>query len=175
MVGVRRVAAPVCMMSSVVFALFPDQAGADTAAAALRDAQPKGDPRVAQLFARAPLEGNELPDPATEFGRNLLYAMVGGGVLIGATGGIVGALDLMVGMGTAMGLGMGTVTGVLMGLVGAMQAGTRLAKPVLRALEPRIRQGCVLLTIEVPGREVDGTVEQLEALAPELVDVLGEW
>lgn len=162
-------------MASVVYALFADGARATEAELALRKDQPKGAPRVAQLHRRAPLPGNELPEPATEFGRNLLLAMVGGAGFMAAAGGIAGALNLMLGMGVALGIGLGALTGTLMGLVGAMQAGTRHAKQALVDLQPRIQAGAVLLLIEVPGRDVELTMERLEPFAPELLDALGEW
>lgn len=161
-------------MSTVVYALFPATA-ADAAEAALQHDQKVHGHYVVQLHTRAPLDGNILPDAATEYGRNLLIAMGAGAVFMAVAGGIAGALDLMLGMPVAMGVGLGFVVGLLMGLVGAMQAGTRIAKPPLRELEPRLREGFVLLLAEVEPREVERIVETLEHHAPETVETLGSW
>lgn len=162
-------------MSSVVYALFADKADASAATVAIRKTSPRGQPRVAHLLTRSPLEGNDLPEPATGFGRNLLIAIGLGAAFIGTAGAVAGALDLMLGMGVLMGIGLGSVTGALMGFVGAMQAGTRIPKPELRALEPRIAKGEILLVIEVPGRDVDATITLLQEHHGESADAVGEW
>ena len=125
---------------------------------------------------RAPLDANILPEGATEFGRNLVIAMVAGALVMGAAGAIAGAFDLMLGMGVGMGLGLGFLTGVLMGLVGAMQAGTRVAKAPLRALEPKLTGAHALLVIEVEDRrEAVRVVEVIERNHPLGVDTIGGW
>lgn len=162
-------------MSSVVYALFRTADTAEAAEVELQRDPESHTPRIVQLHTRAPLEGNDLPEGATEFGRNLLIAMVAGAVFMSLAGGIAGALDLVLGMRVEMGIGLGFVTGLLMGLVGAMQAGTRIPKKPLRELASRLGEGRVLLLTEVEGSEVDRVVEILERHDPQTVDALGSW
>jgi hypothetical protein len=161
-------------MSNVVYALYAPQAAAAAESALLRDQEQHG-PYVVQLHERAPLDGNILPDAATEYGRNLLMAMGGGAVFMAVAGGIAGGLDLVLGMGIGMGIGLGSIVGLMMGLVGAMQAGTRIAKPSLRELERRLGEDQVLLLVEVEPRDVQRVIDVLERHDPEVVDALGSW
>lgn len=160
-------------MSSIVYALFADPETAEQAKRELAEALPTKRLYIPLSFASAPLEGNELPESATEFGRNLVLMIVLGAVVMGAAGAIAGAAGWVLGFDAALGLGLGGVTGALMGLVGAMQAGTRRAKAALRELEPRLQAGATLVLIEVERADVDTAVESLERREPELVDVLG--
>ena len=162
-------------MSAVVYALFPSVEAAEAARIELQRTPERKTPPEIHLYERPPLEGNALPEGATEFGRNVLVAMAAGAVFMAALGGIAAALDLVLGLGVGMGIGLGFVTGLLMGLVGAMQAGTRMAKGPLRALEPRLAEGCVLLLTEVEGSEIDRCFELLTARQPLEVHVLGGW
>jgi hypothetical protein len=161
-------------MSNVVYALFGAEAAAAAESALQKDQKQHG-PYVVQLHAQPPLDGNILPDSATEYGRNLLLAMGAGALFMAAAGGVAGALDLMLGMGVGMGVGLGLVVGLLMGLVGAMQAGTRIPKPPLREIEPRLGDRCVLLLAEVESRDVRRIIDVLERHDPEIVDALGSW
>lgn len=148
---------------AVVCAWFETPEAARTAEAATREAHGRGGACLTQIYARRPIDGNALPEPATEFGRNIAVAMVAGGLFMATAGGIAGALDLMLGMTVAMGLGLGFVTGLLMGLVGSMQAGTRRAKPGLRALEARLAGGGAIVVVELDAREVDDVTTLLES------------
>jgi hypothetical protein len=169
----RAILAPA--LSKVVYALLEGPAAA-AAEEQLRREHAGGHLNVAQLHTRAPLDGNILPEGATEFGRNLAIAMVAGAVVMSIAGGVAGAMDLMLGMGVGMGLGLGFVTGLLMGLVGAMQAGTRIAKAPLRALEARLTDGRALLVIEVAGpAEARRVVEVIERHGPIELDAIGGW
>lgn len=161
-------------MPAVVYALFPDEAAASAASAALQKDRRRGDTASVQLHSRAPLDGNILPEGATEFGRNLAIAMVAGGVFMAIAGAIAGALDLLLGMTVGMGIALGGVTGVLMGLVGAAQAGTRIPRRELRELEPRLAQGRTLLVVELDSLdEAKRALERLEPLEPLELDVCG--
>jgi hypothetical protein len=154
-------------MATVVYALFDSAEAAARAETTVRAEHGRGGSCVLQSFDRAPLDGNILPEGATEFGRNLVIAMLAGAAFMSVAGGIVGGLDLLLGMGVGMGIALGFVTGLLMGLVGAMQAGTRIPKPVLRALEPRLARGCILLIVEpVRAQDCDAVVTTLEQLGP---------
>lgn len=128
-----------------------------------------------QLHERAPIDANILPDSATEYGRNLLMAMGAGAIFMAVTGGVAGAMDLVLGMNVAVGIGLGFLVGLLMGLVGAMQAGTRVLKKPLRELEPRLTEDWVLLLAEVEPPSVTRIIEVLERHDPEVVDALGSW
>lgn len=162
-------------MSRIVYALL-EGAAADAADEDLRRSGSAGAANPAQLHRRAPLDANILPDGATEYGRNLLIAMAAGAVIMAATGAIAGALDLMLGMGVAMGTALGLVTGTLMGLVGAMQAGTRVAKAPLRSLEPSITDGRALLIIEVSTRaDAARVADIMKRHGPAEVGILGGW
>ncbi|MBX7077845.1 MAG: hypothetical protein K1X88_01580 [Nannocystaceae bacterium] len=154
-------------MPLVVYALFDEAAPAERAAAAIQRAHGRGGEVVVQLHDRAPLDGNLLPEGATEFGRNMLIAMAAGGVFMAVAGGIAGAFDLLLGMTVAMGVGLGGVTGVLMGLVGAMQAGTRIPRAEIRALEQRMGGGRRLLLVELTRRdEARAVLDALDEFAP---------
>lgn len=158
----------------VVYALFENpEAAAEAEADVLREHPGRG-PRLVQRHTQQ-IDGNILPDRATEYGRNLLLAMGLGAVFMAAAGGIAGALDVMLGMGVGLGIGLGFITGLLMGLVGAMQAGTRIAKPPLRALEPRLRGGHVLLVVEAEPSESKAMLATLDRHGPVELDVLGGW
>jgi hypothetical protein len=158
----------------LVYALFDDVSAASAAEAAVRGSFGRGGAAVVQLHTRAPLDANILPEGATEFGRNIAIAMIGGGVFMAVAGALVGAFDLMLGLGVGLGIALGFVTGLLMGLVGAMQAGTRVAKPQLRALEPRLaRGGAALVLVEVEGKDdAAQLLEALQARAPAELDVV---
>ena len=158
---------------AVVVALFEDASAAVAAEAAMRTTFGRGGAAVVQLHSRAPLDANILPEGATEFGRNIVIAMVGGGVFMAVAGGIVGAFDWMLGLGVGLGIALGFVTGLLMGLVGAMQAGTRVPKPQLRALEPRLAAGATLVLVEVEDKgEAENVVEQLRRHDPDELELV---
>lgn len=155
---------------AVIAALFESIAAAGQAENAVGDVFGRTGHCVTQRHTRAPLDGNRLPDGATEFGRNIAIAMVAGGVFMAAAGGLAGGLDLMLGMGVGLGVALGFVTGLLMGLVGAMQAGTRIPKPMLRALAARLPPGGALVVIEIEAAKADDVTELLEANAAVAVE-----
>jgi hypothetical protein len=148
---------------AVVCAWFPSSEAAATAEAEVRDAHGRGGRCLTQIHVRRPLDGNALPEPATEFARNIAMAMAGGGVFMAIVGGVAGFFDLMLGMTTGMGIGLGFVTGLLMGLVGAMQAGTRRAKPGLRDLEAKLERGGAIVIVELDGRHTGDVVTRMES------------
>jgi hypothetical protein len=162
-------------VSVVVYALFESPAAAAAAETDVGQRHASTTPRLVQQHVTAPIDANILPDSATGYGRNLLLAMAAGAVFMGVAGGIAGGLDLVLGMGVGFGIALGGITGLLMGLVGAMQAGTRVAKPQLLALEDRIRRGAALLVVEADPHESSEVVETLSRHDPIEVDVLGSW
>lgn len=154
-------------MPAVVYALFDASDRASAAAESLQRSHGRGGAVTVQLHGKAPLDGNLLPEGATEFGRNIVIAMAAGGVFMAVAGALAGAFDLLLGMTVAMGIGLGGVTGVLMGLVGAMQAGTRIPKRELRELEPRLREGCSLLVVEFDRKDTaQAAFDDLEPFGP---------
>lgn len=155
----------------VTIALFERSDDAEVAEAAIASAFARGGACLTQRHRRAPLDGNILPEGATEFGRNIAIAMVAGGVFMAIAGGLAGAFDLMLGMGVGMGVGLGFVTGLLMGLVGAMQAGTRIPKPAVRALEARLAQGGTILLVEVDAARTEAVGELLEQHGAAAIEV----
>jgi ABC-type dipeptide/oligopeptide/nickel transport system permease subunit len=160
-------------MRAVVYALFAEAAAAEAADAEVRASGSRDASQVPVLVTSAPVDGNALPDSATGYGRNLVIAMIAGALVMATAGAVAGALDLMLGMGVGMGIGLGLLTGLLMGLVGAMQAGTRIPKPALRELEPRIREGAVLLVVET--EETAAVLEIVKRHDPETAGTLGAW
>jgi hypothetical protein len=136
-------------MATIVYGLFTRAAAAETAAVELRTRSDAHPTFSVQTHDKAPLDGNYLPESATEIGRNTMIAIVAGAI----GGAIIGALaaTLLDIMGLTLGLGVlfGTITGVLSGLLGGMMAGTRLPKAALRELEGELGKGAVLVTVEV--------------------------
>lgn len=146
---------------AIVFGLFPDKATADRAGEELRRAG-DGHPAFAvQSHDRSPLDGNYLPEAATEIGRNTMVAIIVGGIGGLVLGTIAGATLDIVGLTVGIGAGFGLLTGVLSGMLGGMMAGTRLPKQPLREIAERLGEGRVLLSVEV---EDPAHVEVVEAL-----------
>ncbi len=153
---------------AIVFALFADQPAATRAIDELRRAtESRQHPAYpVQSHERSPLDGNYLPESATETGRNTLVAMIAGAVVGLVFGSIAGATLDLVGLTVGIGAAFGLLTGVLSGLLGGMMAGTRLPKQPLREAAAGLGEGRVLLTIEVEDvREVDSVEALLEAHA----------
>lgn len=154
-------------MATVVYALYDSAKAGGEAETAVRREHSRAGACTVQSFARAPIDGTMLPEGATEFGRNLFISMGAGAVVMTIAGAIAGAFDLLLGMGIAMGVALGFVTGLLMGLVGAMQAGTRMLKPVLREVEARLVDGRVLVVVEPATKaDLDAVADTLERYAP---------
>lgn len=147
---------------SVVCAWFDSPDAARACEVEIRAAHGRGGRCLTQVHDRRPLDSNSLPELATEFARNIAVAMVAGGLFMATAGAIAGAFDLMLGMTVGMGIVLGFITGLLMGLVGAMQAGTRSAKPGLRALEARLEHGGAIVVVELDAANVDDVVTLLE-------------
>lgn len=146
-------------MMAIVFGLFADKASADRAADELRRADDRHPTFPVQSHERSPLDGNYLPEAATEIGRNTMVAIIVGGVGGLVLGIIAGATLDIVGLTVGIGAVFGLLTGVLSGMLGGMMAGTRLPKQPLRELATRLGEGRVMLTVEV---EDPGHVELVE-------------
>jgi hypothetical protein len=148
-------------MASVVQAVFEDETAAEEAHQALTRDQSH---RTVVVLGRRLPDGNELPEGATEFGRNILIACAAGGVFFMVAGGVAGAMDLVLGMNTALGIGLGLVTGLLVGMVGAIQAGTRTARSQLRQSAASLEGGQKIVLAEVDSnrecKEVAALLEQ---------------
>jgi hypothetical protein len=145
----------------VVYALFEDPKAADHVRAELSRGGKDGPGLDVRAHERR-LDANQLPEEATSFGRNMVVTTAIASVFFTTAGLVVGAYDLVLGLGPFMGVVLGLITGLVIGVFTAMQAGTRVAKPPLLALAPRLPQGAVLLTIEVDSRsEAERVVEQV--------------
>jgi len=158
-------------MATLVYAVFAGAASADAATGALTrrtDAHPAF---AVQAHSAAPLDGDDMPEAATEIARNTMIA-VGVGALVGMTLGLIGGATLdLIGLTPALGAGFGLLTGVLSGLLGGMMAGTRTPKAALREAAAGLEDGAVLLTIEVgdPGH-VELVEDLLDEHGAELID-----
>ncbi len=153
-------------MSHVVYALFPDPEAADQVRAELSrgGSGPGLDVRPHERH----LDANQLPEDATTFGRNMVITTAISSVFFTVAGIVVGLYDVVIGMGPGMGAAIGLITGLVIGIYTAMQAGTRVAKPPLLALAPRLPQGAVLLTIEVDSRgQAEKVLDQLDGRGAE--------
>lgn len=158
-------------MATLVYAVFEDQAAADEATSALTRTAADRPAFAVQTHTRAPLDGDDMPESATEIGRNTIIAIgVGavGGLALGLGAGSM--LDIM-GLTPAIGAMFGLITGILSGLLGGMMAGTRRPKAALREAAEQLEDGAVLLTVEVgdPGH-VDSVETLLDEHGAELVD-----
>ncbi len=144
-------------MSHVVYALFADANAADEVHAELSRVG-NGGPGHDVCHHVRHLDTNQLPEGATTYGWNMAMATIVGSVFFMLAGAIIGAYDVVPGMGPGMGILLGLISGVVIGVYTAMQAGTRIAKAPIQALAPRLPQGAVLLTIEVETRQQADTV-----------------
>jgi hypothetical protein len=151
-------------MAAMVYGLFADAATADAATAELTRNAPEHPAFPVQAHTRGPLDGDDMPEAATEIGRNTMIAIVAGGVVGLLLGVIAGAtLDIM-GLNVAIGAVFGLLTGVLSGLLGGMMAGTRTPKAALREVAERLDGAKVLLTVEVGDvGHIDTVASVLEA------------
>jgi hypothetical protein len=148
-------------MAVIVYGLFADAQAADAAAVELTRNAPEHPAFAVQLHTHAPLDGDDMPESATEIGRNTMIAIVVGGVaglLLGATAGAT--LDIM-GLTVGLGAVFGLLTGVLSGMLGGMMAGTRRPKAALREAAERLDGSKVLVTVEVGEAEHADTVEDI--------------
>lgn len=136
-------------MAALVYGLFDAAVAAKAATAELTRNAPEHPAFLVQIHTRGPLNGDDMPEAATETGRNTIIAMIAGGIIGCLLGVLAGAtLDIM-GLNVAIGGGFGLLTGVLSGLLCGMMAGTRRPKAALRAAAERLDGEKVLLTIEV--------------------------
>jgi hypothetical protein len=142
-------------MASLVYGVFADAAAAEQATTELTrnaagGASAPGHPAFGvQTHTRAPLDGDDLPESATEIGRNTIVAIIFGAIAGLALGLGLGLGKVIMGLTPAIGALFGLVTGILSGLLGGMMAGTRRPKAALRDAAQKLELGHVLLTIEV--------------------------
>ncbi|NJK32046.1 MAG: hypothetical protein HC927_06285 [Deltaproteobacteria bacterium] len=136
-------------MARIVYGLFEQASAAEVAADELRTRSDAHPTFSVQTHAEAPLDGNYLPESATEIGRNTMIAVVAGAIGGAIIGALAASLFDIMGLTLAIGVLFGAVTGVLLGLLGGMMAGTRQAKPALREFEGDLGKGAVLVTVEV--------------------------
>lgn len=157
-----RAAGSLPAVPHVVYALFEDPEAADVVRADLSRGGDDGRGLDARLHERR-LDANQLPEGATSFGRNFVITTAISSAFFGIAGLVMGLYDVVLGMGPGMGVAIGIITGVVVGVYTAMQAGTRVAKPPLLELAPRLPQGAVLLTVELDSRsEAERLVVELD-------------
>lgn len=158
-------------MPHVVYALFSDPEAADQVRAELTRGGKDGPGLDVRPHERH-LDANQLPEDATTFGRNMVITTAIASVFFTVAGVVVGAFDLVLGVGPFMGAVIGLITGLVIGVYTAMQAGTRVAKPPILALAPRLPAGAVLLTVEVDTRgEAERVVERLDERGAETTGI----
>lgn len=158
-------------MSHVVYALFTDPEVAEGARADL-SRHGAGAPGLNVQPHERRLDANQLPEAATSFGRNMVVTTAIGTAFFVVAGIVVGLLDLVPGMGPGMGVLLGIISGTVVGVYTAMQAGTRVAKPALAELAPRVEAGAVLLTIELESRSrAEALVDDLDERGAEVCGV----
>ena len=151
-------------MATLVYAVFASSEAADEAIAELTRRTEARPAFAVQAHAGAPLDGDDLPESATEIGWNTLIAVIVGAVVGLVLGVVAGStLDIM-GLTPAIGAGFGLLTGILSGMLGGMMAGTRTPKAALREAAKGLESGARLLTIEVGD---PGHVELVEDLLVE--------
>jgi hypothetical protein len=157
-------------MPTLVYAVFEQPGPAEAAVTELTRHGADHPAFAVQTHQKAPLNGDDLPESATEIGRNTFIAIgfgAVGGLLLGLVAGLT--LDIM-GLTPLIGAMFGLITGILSGLLGGMMAGTRRPKAALREAAESLAVGSVLLTIEVtdPGH-VELVEELLETRGADLV------
>lgn len=146
----------------VVYALFEDPEAADRVRADLSRGGNGGRGLDARIHEHR-LDANQLPEGATNFGRNFVVTTAISSAFFTVGGLVLGLYDVVLGMGPGMGVAIGLITGLVIGVYTAMQAGTRVAKAPLLELAHRLPQGAVLLTVEVDTRrEADGLVDEID-------------
>ena len=157
-------------MATLVFALFEEAPEAEAATTELMRHSEAHPAFAVQAHTHAPLDGDDMPESATEIGRNTVIATIVGaiaGLAIGLSAGLtLDVLGLTPGLGAAFGL----LTGTLSGMLGGTMAGTRTPKAALREAAEGLGQGAVMLTIEVvdPGH-VELVEELLEQRGADLI------
>jgi hypothetical protein len=142
-------------VSILVYATFADEAQADTGVQAIADLRMQ---LTVVTHSGTLLDGDRLQESATEYGRNVLLSTLAGGVFFMLTGVVASLSGVVVGMGVAMGACMGLLVGILMGGLGALQAGTRVAKKELRQTALTLAPAHRMLTIEVTNRKTEEAV-----------------
>jgi len=150
-------------VATMVYGLFAEPVAADAAAVELTRNAADHPSFPVQTHVRGPLVGDDLPESATDIGRNTMIAIIVGGAVGLALGTVAGAtLDIM-GLTVGIGAMFGLLTGVLSGMLGGMMAGTRQPKAALREVAERLDGEAVLLTVEVGEPGQIGAVEAILA------------
>jgi hypothetical protein len=135
-------------MANLIYGVFEHATEADEAITELTRNAPDHPAFAVQSHSGGPLNGDDLPESATEIGRNTVIAMIVGAIVGLIIGLIAGAGFDIMGLTPAIGAALGLLTGILSGLLGGMMAGTRRPKAALIEAVEGLAGG-VLLTIEV--------------------------
>ena len=156
-------------MPALVYAVFDDAAAADGATASLTGGSADLPALLVQHHTKGPLNGDDLPEVATETLRNTVIGTAIGGV-IGMVLGVGAALVLRI-LPPGIGAGLGLLTGLLFGVIHGTMAGTRVPKAALREVATELEDGAVLVTIEVrETAHVDRVEDVLDGHGASLVD-----
>lgn len=158
-------------MATLVYGVFEHAAAAQDATAELTRNAREHPAFAVQSHSRGPLDGDDLPESATEIGRNTMIAMIVGGVVGLVFGIVAGAGFDIMGLTPGIGAAFGLLTGILSGLLGGMMAGTRRPKAALLEAAAGLEERAVLLTIEVnDGGHVELVEEILVGRGADSVD-----
>ena len=156
-------------MPTLVYARFDDAAAADRATASLTRASGSLPALLVQHHTEGPLNGDDLPEVATQTLRNTVIGTAVGGV-VGVVFGVLAALVLGI-LPPGLGAGLGLLTGLLFGVIHGVMAGTRVPKPELLEAAAGLDGGAVLVMIEVQEpAHVDHVEELLDGHGASLVD-----
>jgi ABC-type dipeptide/oligopeptide/nickel transport system permease subunit len=151
-------------MATLVYGVFAQETAASHAITELTRNAPEHPAFAVQNHARGPLSGDDLPESATEIGRNTVIAIIVGGVVGLIIGVVAGSGFDIMGLTPGIGAAGGLLTGILSGLLAGMMAGTRRPKAALIEAAAGLGDGAVLLTVEVTD---GGHVELVEGILTE--------
>lgn len=135
-------------MAEVVFGLFDGVDQAKAGAKALTTRTEEHPAFRTKLFTKAPLDGDDLPESATDVGGNTVLHTAIGAVTCTVMGAAAAGAGIIPGLNMGMGIAMGLIFGVFAGGLNGIMAGTRTPKPELRELEPKMKEGRALLIVE---------------------------
>jgi hypothetical protein len=152
-------------MAEVVYGLFEGVEQARAGAKALTSRTDEHPAFRTKLFTKAPLDGDDLPEAATDVGGNTVLHTAIGAVTCTVMGAAAGGAGIIPGLSVGMGIAMGMIFGIFAGGLNGLMAGTRTPKPELRELEDKIKSGQALLVVEASdGAQAKLVMAKLESL-----------
>lgn len=136
-------------MAKIIYATFESEEAAKPVLRELTQRTETHPNFPVQTHASANLDGDDMPESATEVGRNTTMGTIVGGVVGLILGAVVGSTGLVLGLSTGIGAAVGMIFGVLVGVLNGMMAGTRTPKEALRVAAAALSEGQLLVTVEV--------------------------